>query len=184
MSTRAQVRSTDAIEAFRANLIIYVSKARPALEEISADVLRVRLWVENDRRTHWENELRQRTRRLEQAQQELFSARMSPIQKESSLHYMMVHRAKRAVEEAQAKLRLIKQWTRNFDNRVQPLLKQTEKLHTILSHDLGKAVADLTQILTTLAAYAEVATPSASVPAAPAETTVVPANPGTKAPVA
>jgi len=57
-------------------------------------------------------------------------------------------------------LRLIRHWTRNFDNRVQPLLKQTEKLHTVLAHDLGKAVADLTQILATLAAYTEVAAPA------------------------
>jgi len=160
MPSRAKVGSTEAIEAFRANLIVYISKARPTLEEISSDVLRVRLWVENNQRAHWEGELRRRSRELEQAQQELFSARMSPIQKESSIQYMMVHRAKRAVDEAQAKLRLIRHWTRNFDNRVQPLLKQTEKLHTVLAHDLGKAVADLTQILATLAAYTEVAAPA------------------------
>jgi len=100
MPSRAKVGSTEAIEAFRANLIVYISKARPTLEEISSDVLRVRLWVENNQRAHWEGELRRRSRELEQAQQELFSARMSPIQKESSIQYMMVHRAKRAVDEA------------------------------------------------------------------------------------
>ncbi len=42
MPERAHVTSVDALESFRANLIIYLSKARPTLEEVSADVQRMR----------------------------------------------------------------------------------------------------------------------------------------------
>ena len=35
MADRAQVTSVEAIEAFRSALIVYLSKARPALEEIA-----------------------------------------------------------------------------------------------------------------------------------------------------
>ena len=48
MPERAHVTSLEALESFRASLILYVSKARPTLEEVSADVVRTRLWLEND----------------------------------------------------------------------------------------------------------------------------------------
>ena len=124
MPERAHVTSLEALESFRANLILYVSKARPTLEEVSADVVRTRLWLQNDQRTHWENQVRRRAKALEQAQEALSSARMSHLRDARAAEQMAVHRAKRALEEAEAKLKKLKQWNREFDSRVEPLVKQ------------------------------------------------------------
>ena len=62
MPDRAHVTSVEALESFRANLIVYLSKARPTLDEVSSDVQRIQGWLENEQRTHWENELRRRGR--------------------------------------------------------------------------------------------------------------------------
>src|SRR6516225_477158 len=161
MPERAHVTSVEAIEAFRANLIVYLSKARPALEEVSADVLRVRLWIENDQRTRWEAELRKRTKELEQAMQELFSARISNLSEATAAQQLAVHRAKRSLDEATEKLRVLKRWTRDFDGVVQQLVKQIEKLHTVFTHDMVQALAYLAATITTLSEYAEIAPPSA-----------------------
>lgn len=171
---KAQVTAVDALEAFRAELVLYISKARPTLEEVSGDVLRVRLWLENDQRTYWEAELKRRTRQLEQAQQALFSARLSNLRDETAAEVVAFHRAKRARTEAEDKLRVLKRWTRDFENRVMPLLKQTEKLHTVLASDLPKAIAYLAQAVRTLDAYAETL-PPATAAAAPATETAEPA---------
>src|ERR1043166_2671189 len=93
MPQRAQVTAIEALEEFRASLIVYLSKARPTLEEVSADVLRTRLWLENEQRTHWDNQVRRRHKELEQAQAELFSARISNLRKESAAEVMAVHRS-------------------------------------------------------------------------------------------
>jgi len=162
MTQKANVTAVDALEAFRAELVLYISKARPTLEEVSAEVLRTRLWLENEQRTHWENELRRRTRELEQAQQALFSARLSNLSDETSAEVNAFHRAKRARDQAESKLRILKQWNRDFENRLQPLLKQTEKVHTILTNDLVKAMAYLAQAVSTLNAYAATLPPSAA----------------------
>jgi hypothetical protein len=159
MPQRANVTSVDALESFRANLLVYVSQARSALEEISAEVVRTRLWLENDQRTHWENLLRRRRRDLDEAQQALFSSRISNLRHESALEQMAVHRAKRAVDEAEGKLRILKQWAREYEGRVQPQVKQMEKLHTVLTHDMVQAAAFLCQAIQTLTAYAEIHTP-------------------------
>jgi small-conductance mechanosensitive channel len=161
MPERAHVRSVDALEAFRSNLIVYLSKARPTLEEVSAAVQRMRGWLEGEQRTHWENELRRRSRALEEAQQALFSSKLSSFRETSAAEQMAVQRTKRARDEAEAKLRVVKQWNRVFDNRVDPLVKQMEKLHTVLAHDMVQAVAFLAQAINTLDAYAEVAPPAA-----------------------
>jgi predicted ATPase len=166
MPDRAHVASLEALETFRANLVVYVSQARPALEEVSAEVLRTRLWLEDEKRNYWEKEVRRRTKELEQAQQALFGSRLGLLKKESAAEQMAVHRAKRALEEAESKLRILKKWRRDFDGRVQPLVKQMEKLHTVLSHDMTQAVAYLNQTLDTLASYAEIHVPGGG-PAAP-----------------
>jgi len=178
MPERAHVTSVEALEAFRSNLIVYLSKARPTLEEVSTDVQRMRGWLENDQRAHWENEVRRRSRALQEAQAALFSSRLSRLREASATEQMAVQRTKRALDEAEGKLRVLKQWNRVFDNRVDPLVKQMEKLHTVLAHDMVHAVAFLAQAINTLDAYAEVAPPTA-VPGA-AQPTGQGAEPGGK----
>ncbi len=162
MPDRAHVTSVEALESFRSSLIIYLSKARPTLEEVSASVQRTRGWLEGERRTYWENEFRRRSRALEEAQAAVFSSRLSNLREVSAAEQMAVRRAKRDLDEAEAKLRVVKQWNRVFDNRVDPLVKQMEKLQTVLAHDMVRAVAYLAQAVDTLKTYAEVAPPPAA----------------------
>ena len=160
MAQGARVTSVEALEAFRSTLIVYLSKARPTIEEVSADVLRMKLWLENDQRMFWEGQVKRRLKALEQAQAELFSARISNLREETSAEQVAYHRARRALDEAQDKLRVVKRWSREFDSRAQPLVKQMEKLHTFLANDLVKAVNYLAEAAQTLHAYAGMSPPS------------------------
>lgn len=162
MADRAQVTSVEAIEAFRANLIVYLGKARPTLEEVTNAVLRTRLWLQNDQRHHWEGELRLRRKKLERAQAELLSAMMSKMKEASAAQQMEVRRAREAVKEAEAKLVLLKRWDRELENRSEPLVKQVDQMHFFLTTDLTRAVASLAQTVKSLEAYAGVALPGAS----------------------
>jgi hypothetical protein len=167
MPERAHVTSIDALESFRSSLILYLSKARPTLDEVSADVVRTRMWLEDEQRVHWENEVRRCTRALEEAEQALFSARLSTFREATSAEQWAVHRTKRACDEAENKLKVLKKWNRDFDNRVEPLVKQMEKLQTVLAHDMVLAIAFLTQAINTLHAYARTAPPAAAPGQAP-----------------
>ena len=162
MADRAQVTSFEAVNSFRADLIVFLSRARAVLEEASDDVLRTRLWVQNDQRRLWENELRVRYRKLEEARAELFNARLSQFQDSTLLQTMAVQRAERAAREAEAKLALLKKWDRDLENRTDPLVKQVTQLHGFLTIDMGRAVAYLVQVVKSLEAYADVATPGIS----------------------
>ena len=111
MPDRAHVTSVEALESFRSSLIIYLSKARPTLEEVNASVQRTRGWLEGERRTYWENEFRRRSRALEEAQAAVFSSRLSSLREVSAAEQMAVRRAKRDLDEAEAKLRVVKRGT-------------------------------------------------------------------------
>ena len=156
MAERAHVTSVEAIEMFRANLIAYLGKARPVLEDACDEVFRMRQWLQHDRRVHWENQVKRRRKILEDAQQALFSARLGNLREPTSAESAAVLRAKRAFDEAEEKLRLVKKWTVEFDNRVQPLVKELEGLRTMFANDMPKAVTHLAQVVKSLDAYAGV----------------------------
>jgi hypothetical protein len=155
MAEQAQVTSIEAVEAFRAALIVYLSQMRPVLEEAGRDGMRTQLWLENDRRRFWQTELRKRHRQLEEARLELFNVTLSKLQEASQLHQFAVQKAQRGVEEAEAKLHVIKNWERELEDRTAPLVKMIEQLHGFLTTDMSKAVAHLDQIIYTLTAYRE-----------------------------
>src|SRR5260370_16358157 len=133
MPQKAHVSSLEMLESFRSSLLVFLSQARPALEEVSADVLRARLWLENDQLSHWQNEIRRRRKELEQAQQSLFSARLGILRQETSAEQLLVHRVKRAVEAAGLKLRIVKKWNREYDGGPQPLPQPPQNLPSLLS---------------------------------------------------
>jgi hypothetical protein len=166
MAERAQVSSVEAIASFRSQLLVYITRARATLEELSDEILHTRAWIEHDRRSHWEREFRLRARQLDEAEQELFSARLSRIQTQTTAQVLRVERAKRTLAEAEEKRARVKRWTREFDNRSQPLAKQAEQLLTFITTDLVKAAAYLGSVVKILDAYLATS-PGGTVPLPP-----------------
>lgn len=168
MPQRANVTSVDAIRAFRTTLLVYLSKARPTLEEVSTEVMRTKMWIENDQRAHWDGQFKRCSRQLEDAKAAVFSSRMSNLREVSAAEQAAVTKAQRLVHEAEEKLRVVKLWDRDFENRTDPMLKQMEKLTNSLTVDVPNAAADLAQTIKTLEEYAGMIAPGASLePAAP-----------------
>lgn len=159
MAERAQVTSVEAIESFRANLILYLKKARATAEEVSNGVVRTRVWLQNDQRRYWQREIRVRRQKLERAQQELLSANLSRLQEASAAQLLAVRRAQEAVREAEAKLSLLKRWDHELENRSEPLVKSVDQLRDYLASEMPRAVAHLTQVVRALEAYTGTAPP-------------------------
>ncbi len=159
MPTDARVTSLDALERFRANLIVFLSRSRHALDAATDEARRTRLWLQTDQRLYWEGEIRRWQRTLDQAEQELLSARISSLRDTTTAQQAAVHHAKRALAEAGEKLRMVRRWTRDFDVVVDPLVKQMNALRNVLDQDLPSAVTFLAQAQRHLDEYAETAPP-------------------------
>jgi hypothetical protein len=162
MSQRAKITSVEAIQAFRTKLLIYLSKARPALEEASGEVTRVRVWLEMERRPYWMKQFLLRGRKLEDAEAALFTAKLSSLGKVSATQQAAVQKARLAVTEAEDKLRGVGRWQRDYEKSTGPLLKQLEKLDNLLALDIPNAVAYLNEAIDTLQKYADLEAPSGS----------------------
>jgi len=171
MLQTAKVTSIEAIDAFKASLIVYLEKAGCVLDDVSDDVVRTRIWLQSDRQLHWKNQTRQRTLALAQAEQELLTARLSGMPEAIQARQRTVNKARLALREAEEGLARVKRWMRQFETQVEPRAKVVTQLRNSLAHDMGKAVAFLEGAAATLAAYAEIAPLAPLSPQLPANET-------------
>ena len=176
MAEQAKVTSIEALESFRSALIIFLTDARRCLDEVNDAVRRTKQWLEHEQRAKWEGQIRHRTKVLSEAQQELFGSRISNLRTASAQKEEAVRKARRAVAEAEEKLRHVKKWTRNYDSIVEPMIKQVEGLRGYLDHEMIKSLAYLVQAQKTLEGYSEAmpapdagSPPAGTTPSAPAQ---------------
>ena len=155
MADQAKVTSLDALERFRADLIVFITTAHRCVDEAGDEVKRTRGWLQGEQRMHWEGQARLRKRVLDQAEADLYSARLSGLKDRTIVQEEAVRKAKRAMAEAEDKLRALKKWNRDFDNNADPLVRRMEGMRYFLDHDLPKALTFLVQAQQTLEAYAE-----------------------------
>jgi len=155
MSAQARVTSVDALDAFRSSLVIFVTKARQAVDAARDGARRTRNWLQHEQRVHWEGEIRRRQRQLDQAVQDLYSARLTKLTGAIAIREALVRRAKAAVEEAHQKLRNVKKWNQNFDAAADPLVKKLDGFREFLDQEMPNAITFLHRAREILDAYAE-----------------------------
>lgn len=155
MGERAKVGSLEALEAFRARLVVYLSKARPLVGEASSELRRFQGWLATEQTAHWDREFRRRSRAAEEAEQALFSARLSSFRDSMGSEQMLVQKTRRALAEVEEKRRALKGWLRDFPGRTESLARQVEVLDSVLVQDMGRAVAWLGEAIRRLSEYAE-----------------------------
>jgi len=164
MADNANIASIEALDEFRSRLIVYITKSGQALDEISDDVRRVRQWLEVDQRLHWESQIRLWQKRLDQAKQEMLSARLSTLRESTTTNEMAVTRARRALRGAEDKLAVLKKWIKAFPSMVEPLARKLDKMRNTVATDLPKGVAYLSQVQKTLQGYTEMIAPTEDAP--------------------
>lgn len=155
MGEQARVSSVDALEAFRSDLIQYIEKAKRALEDAEGEVRRTRTWLEADRWQHWTRQYKARVKKLEQAEADLYNARITRPDESHAFYKMAVAKAKRAVVEAEEKLRVIKKWRQSFDNLATPLVRRLDPMFYQVGQVLPKGVHSLGESIKALQDYTE-----------------------------
>lgn len=155
MADQARITNLDSIEAFRAALIVFISKTRETLDTIQDQVKKTRAWVQTEQPRYWATQIRMRQKKLDQALQELTTANLSKLVDNTSLQKVQVRKAQAALEEAQAGARRTQVWERDFDRVIDPLARKVDSLRDVLDKDLTEATAYLAEIQKILEAYNE-----------------------------
>ena len=162
MPDQARISNLDAIEAFRSALIVFISKTRQALDTAQDAVKKTRAWLQTEQPAFWASQIRARQKRLDQANAELMSARMSEFVETPAAQQMAVRKARAALEEAQTKMDRTKLWARDYDRTVDPLSRKLDSLRDFIDSDLVLAVAHLVELQKIIEAYNEAPAPAAS----------------------
>lgn len=155
MSEQAKVSSIEALESFRGSVIRYIEKTKRALDDVNGEIRRTRTWLESDRRIYWEREVKAREKKLAQADQELYSAQLSPLKETNSFQKMAVMKARRRLAEARERLAVVKKWRQAYDTTVEVKARRLEALDFRVSRQLPKAVVFLGEAIKALEAYAD-----------------------------
>lgn len=155
MAEQASVSSIEALESFRGSLIRYIEKAKRALDDVNGEVRRTRTWLDTDRRIYWERQVKLREKKLAQADQELYSAGLSPLKETNSFQKMAVMKARRQLAEARGRLAVVKKWRQAFDTTVETRSRRLESLDFRIARQLPKAVVFLGEAIKALEAYAD-----------------------------
>ncbi len=172
MPEQARITSVEAVEVFRADLLVYLEKTRNVVDEVGEEVTRTRAWLQDDRASYWAQQVKRRAIALQERQQELFSAQIANLRHNIQAELVAVRRAKQALEEAEAKVKVVRQCVRDYPIEVEPLARHADLLRHALVSDMGKAVVLLSQTIKALHAYAAVKAPTADAPSpAPAPET-------------
>lgn len=155
MADQARISSIDALEAFRADLIQYVEKARIALEDAESEVRRTRTWLDVDRAGYWAAQCKLWTKQCEQAEAELYNATLTRPKESHAFQKMAVLKARRQLEQAEEKARVVQHWRKSFDNRAVPLLRHMDPMFFLIGRQLPKGIHSLGESIKALQAYAE-----------------------------
>jgi chromosome segregation ATPase len=164
MATEARVRSLDDLEAFRSSLIVFLTRARRGVDQVGEETKRTRVWLMNDQRVFWTEQVRKCSRKLDQANAEFMTARLSTLRDNITAQQQAVRKAKAALEHAQDKLANVKRWNRDFDRLVDPLVRKLENLRHFLEHVLPEGVSQIGQLHRLLESYAETGMPLSEPP--------------------
>ncbi|MEI6560692.1 MAG: hypothetical protein WCO68_01240 [Verrucomicrobiota bacterium] len=165
MATQAKITSLDALESLRSHLIVFMAKARRALDNAGDEVRGTRQWLQHEQRVRWETEIRALSKKCEQAEQELLSAKLTGHREALITRQAVVRRYREALSEAQGKLRAVKQWGQSYDSIADPVVKRLDDLRHYLEHDIPKATAYLASVQKTLESYTDAPAPTNTPPA-------------------
>lgn len=157
MSGSAQVRSVDAIEAFRIALVRFEQRAQDALETLTGEVRRADDWLCSDRPPFWKEQVRLATEAVHEAKVDLDRCLMYPV---TDGERPSCREERDALKKAQARLdycrdktEVVKKWKRELHHELFEFEGRLSSMREMLETELPQAHARLKQIMRSLDKY-------------------------------
>lgn len=160
MARSAKLTSIDAVREMAVAMINFGDEAIQALDELDINVRRALDWIEQDRKKFWSHEIRRGWERFNEARTEYEKAKTyrkvgndtpSCRQEQKTMEV-----AKRRVQIAEEKERVLPRWEHSIKHGVQELQGMQMQLANWLRNDLPQAISALEQMGTALQQYAAV----------------------------
>lgn len=166
MSPSAHVKSSDAIDRFRAAVAQFSDESAQALDEIRMEVDRFLEWLEFEQAAFWKDEVRRCEAKVAEAKVDLLRARAATIDPEHTPSCLqeqkVLESAKRRLSQTEDKLKLVRTWIPAIRQAVQDYRTQIAPFANALTYELPRATTQLRQLASRIADYVSVAVPTAA----------------------
>jgi len=166
MRPGAHVKSVAALEMFRAALCQFGDEVDQTLAALHAEIQDFVDWLEHDQLKFWRAEIRAREERVAEAKTDLHRCLAATIdpQRTPTCHQekKMLDLAKRRLQEAEDKLKLVRRWIPVVRQAVLEYRMKTEPLRNAAVTDVPAAAARLRGSIERLQEYLRIAPPSAT----------------------
>jgi exonuclease VII large subunit len=156
MSGPAKVHSSDAIEAVRLALVMFVDRVTDALAELSSEMRRVQEWLEHDRPKYWKNQIRIAMDQTHEAQQALHRCLMFPIADERPSCYeerAELKKAKARLEYCQEKSERVRHCQQTMRHELFEYEGRMSQVMKLIEIDVPQAIGVLNRIVRNLEEY-------------------------------
>jgi predicted nuclease with TOPRIM domain len=179
MSSQASVQSIEALKEFRVALALYGEDTTEALGAIDAEVRRTFRWLQEERPVYWQEQIKRRSEKLQQAKAEVFKRK---LQQKADYKPAMteqienLRKAEASLEDAQKRLTMVRKWQPAFKQAALEYHGSIQRLKSLATADIPSAVNLLTRIIDSLEAYLQVAPPSSASLAASPGSAMAPAE--------
>ena len=156
---RANISSVDSLKEFRVGLIKARDALKSSLSETESDIQRLKIWLNQDQRKHWESAYRKRHEQCQTARRELqrkknettmLGNRRSFVDEEKAYQ-----KARFQMEEAEQKLKAIKRWSTILEKEIFNYKGSVQALASITEDEMPKACANLESMIISLEKYAD-----------------------------
>jgi len=156
MSTPAKVYSSDAIEAMKMAMVVFVEQVSDALAELSAEMRRMQDWVEHDRPRYWKLQMRRGMDLVHEAQQALHRCLMFPIASERpscTEERIALKKAKARMAYCEIKEERVRYWQKTLRHEMFEYEGRMSQLLRLVEVEVPRAIGVLNRILRNLDEY-------------------------------
>lgn len=162
MAQGANVANVEAVEKFRNSLVTFCEQAMDALSAVQMEARRTTDWITNDRKFHWERQLRIRWDDLASAKAALARKELgkSPernvdlTEEKKNLRIAQIR-----LEEAQQKIEAVQRWSRVLVRAIDEYEAQGRQLAGLIEGNPSRCVIVMDNILEALENYLKLSPP-------------------------
>jgi hypothetical protein len=163
MSTQAAVHSIEALKDLRVAMALYAEDTLAALGAVDMEVRRTVHWLQHDRRSYWQDQIKRRREQVSIARAEVFRRKIAkrpdytPAYSEQK---EALRTAEASLREAEMRAALVKKWEPALQQAILEYHGSTRRISDLASGDVPRALVMLDRIIDALEAYLRLAPPS------------------------
>ena len=163
MKKAANVKSVDALRAFRMELKRYLEATIGALESLKVESNKAMSWIEQDRVRYWPNAAKRASDELVEARNALLRCKMAAMEGQSKScvdEKKAVERWKVRQRHCEAQVKVTRSWRHKMRHATEEFDGKAARLNHYVENDLPKAIAAMDRMIASLEKYSEKAPPT------------------------